>query len=1028
MAEKVMIRVSKWDVATEAHVETEIKDDYALPAKVDSCSEFVELNHEDHDSDQILRCHDVEPCIPMNVVGTQYGETEIKQDNALTATVDDSCIDLPELNQESHDCGQILRLSEAEACLPMNMDGCETDRLDYQSGQVENNNVTHLDDFCENAPKSKQLDLDGDCKDGFKKRDLELVSHDQTMEYSEHQDKPLKATNAMSPVPEERRQGNHNIYPTDGWGRSGRKRSRSFSQDSRSTSPSNASKHGCESWVEKCSTRPAATACRDFAAGRCRRGSECIYLHEGGGSSQIERHHDSASPDERESRFERGRHQGYVSRESLTDSTQKINYSREKSFRRHEDHIDDERGNNEQRKYYRSSETCFDFTRDRCHRGASCRYIHHETSFDGERNVRDELSGRVHNRRDGRTSFGRSLEPQRVSSIPCKFFLEGRCRHGENCRFFHQVGPLSNAEDRLHHDSSHQRVSPCDRTSANASELLGQVAHFGPSNSLLMGSDNALRVGNSKPIVDKNFSNKSVCDRHPTVIQDAHSETQPSGKQISRNIRQKFPANVNTEGARERKEADFANNILPITSAGQNFQQSGQSQIALQVMNAQKFASNSPSQQFVPQLPLNGQMLQVINQSGQNPVTSLHEPSGAHHFIATMQNRSTHPPESNPQKFDYGRQVQASLLVQSHVGNQQNHIVNERIQQNLPLPHNGQSDPRFTVSGQKQNLPSQVGHSRQDIIVTADTRHILPQNVQRQQHSFASLVSNGQIHLMASKPPLNPEKISSDEKDRQLTSENNLNAMQQSKQIASGKPLQEADLSEIKSSVFNSDNLITHKFVTTEQAAKITDLSASLAQFFGTAALNSQTRTGILPPADLSPGSLATVVAPLLTEIEGSITNLNHSAPSALTVSEKSHKQIRTIEQIREGGDASSKEAENFEKLHNKEELSARLKNGDPEVSRDGDAKRSKENKGFRMFKCALVELVKEMLKPTWKEGQLSKEAHNTIVKKVVDKVTGSVQGHNAPQTQEKIDLYLLSSKAKLSKLVQAYVEKYVGR
>ncbi|XP_020683869.2 zinc finger CCCH domain-containing protein 55-like [Dendrobium catenatum] len=710
------------------------------------------------------------------------------------------------------------------------------------------------------------------------------------------------------------------------------KRSRSFSQDSRSTSPSNASKRGCESWVEKCSTRPAAAACRDFAAGRCRHGSECIYLHEDGGSRQIERHHDSASPDERESRFERGRHQGCVSRESLTDSTQKINYSREKSFRRHDDHFDDKRDNNEQRKHYMSNETCFDFTRNRCHRGASCRYIHHETSIDGERKVRDELSGRVHNTRDGRTSFGH-LEPQRVSSVPCKFFLEGRCRHGENCRFFHQVGPLSNAEDRLH---------PCGR-----------------------------------------------------------------------------------------KDADFANNILPIPSAGQNFQQSGQSQIALQVMHAQKFASNSPSQQFVPLLPLNGKMLQVINQSGQNPVTSLHEPSGAHHFIANMQNRSTHPPESNPQKFEYGRQAQAGLLVQSHVGNQQNPIVNERIQQNHPLPHNGQSEPRFTVSGQiLQNLPSQVGHSRQDIIVTGDTRQILPQNVQIQQHSFPSLVSNGQIHLVAPKPPLNPEKISSDEKDRQLTSENNLNAqaLQQSKQIASGKPLQEADLSEIKSSVFNSDNLITHKFVTTEQAAKITDLSASLVQFFGTAALNSQTRTGILPPADVSPGSLVTVVAPLLTEIQGSITNLNHSAPSALTVLEKSHKQIRTMEQIQEGGDASAKEAENFEKLHNKEELSAPLQNGDPEVRRDGDAKRSKENKGFRMFKCALVELVKDMLKPTWKEGQLSKEAHNTIVKKVVDKVTGSVQGHNAPQTQEKIDLYISNSKAKLSKLVQAYVEKYVGR
>ncbi|KAH0969656.1 hypothetical protein GBA52_028448 [Prunus armeniaca] len=40
-------------------------------------------------------------------------------------------------------------------------------------------------------------------------------------------------------------------------------------------------------------------------------------------------------------------------------------------------------------------------------------------------------------------------------------------------------------------------------------------------------------------------------------------------------------------------------------------------------------------------------------------------------------------------------------------------------------------------------------------------------------------------------------------------------------------------------------------------------------------------------------------------------------------------------------------------------------------------------------------------------------------VKKVVDKVTSTMQGANIPQTQEKIDHYLSFSKAKLTKLVQ---------
>ncbi|KAF8011938.1 hypothetical protein BT93_I0154 [Corymbia citriodora subsp. variegata] len=92
--------------------------------------------------------------------------------------------------------------------------------------------------------------------------------------------------------------------------------------------------------------------------------------------------------------------------------------------------------------------------------------------------------------------------------------------------------------------------------------------------------------------------------------------------------------------------------------------------------------------------------------------------------------------------------------------------------------------------------------------------------------------------------------------------------------------------------------------------------------------------------------------------------------------------------------------------------------------TKDGENKKSKEAKSQRAFKFALVENVKELLKPTWKEGQIGKEAYKTIVKKVVDKVTSTVQGASIPQSQEKIDHYLSFAKPKLTKLVQAYVEK----
>ncbi|CAL0325189.1 unnamed protein product [Lupinus luteus] len=83
------------------------------------------------------------------------------------------------------------------------------------------------------------------------------------------------------------------------------------------------------------------------------------------------------------------------------------------------------------------------------------------------------------------------------------------------------------------------------------------------------------------------------------------------------------------------------------------------------------------------------------------------------------------------------------------------------------------------------------------------------------------------------------------------------------------------------------------------------------------------------------------------------------------------------------------------------------------------DEGKKKDVKGIRAFKHSLVEFIKELLKPAWKEGHITKEDYKAIVKKVSDKVTGTVQRLHIPQTQEKIDHYLSSSKPKLNKLVQ---------
>lgn len=86
--------------------------------------------------------------------------------------------------------------------------------------------------------------------------------------------------------------------------------------------------------------------------------------------------------------------------------------------------------------------------------------------------------------------------------------------------------------------------------------------------------------------------------------------------------------------------------------------------------------------------------------------------------------------------------------------------------------------------------------------------------------------------------------------------------------------------------------------------------------------------------------------------------------------------------------------------------------------------KHAKENHGLKLLKAAIADYVKEVLNPAWKEGNMSKEAFKSIVKKVVDKVCLSLQAHQIPKSQENVDQYMAQSQGKIAKLVQGYVDR----
>ncbi|KAJ6827811.1 uncharacterized protein M6B38_365130 [Iris pallida] len=95
-------------------------------------------------------------------------------------------------------------------------------------------------------------------------------------------------------------------------------------------------------------------------------------------------------------------------------------------------------------------------------------------------------------------------------------------------------------------------------------------------------------------------------------------------------------------------------------------------------------------------------------------------------------------------------------------------------------------------------------------------------------------------------------------------------------------------------------------------------------------------------------------------------------------------------------------------------------------VQSPGKSKKTKDCRSMRLFKIALANFVKEVLKPSWRQGNMSKEAFKTIVKKTVNKVSGAMSSHQIPKSQAKINQYVESSQRKLTKLVTGYVDKYV--
>ncbi|KAL2931831.1 Protein FRIGIDA-ESSENTIAL 1 [Bienertia sinuspersici] len=83
------------------------------------------------------------------------------------------------------------------------------------------------------------------------------------------------------------------------------------------------------------------------------------------------------------------------------------------------------------------------------------------------------------------------------------------------------------------------------------------------------------------------------------------------------------------------------------------------------------------------------------------------------------------------------------------------------------------------------------------------------------------------------------------------------------------------------------------------------------------------------------------------------------------------------------------------------------------------------ESRVIKYFRASLIEFVKELMKPIWHEGRLSKDVYKVIVQKAEDKILSTLQPNQVPNSSESIKQYLSLSRPKIIKLIQAYVDKY---
>ncbi|KAJ6917186.1 zinc finger CCCH domain-containing protein 38-like isoform X1 [Populus alba x Populus x berolinensis] len=778
----------------------------------------------------------------------------------------------------------------------------------------------------------------------------------------EDRSRTLKATyedesygTRMSPGLDEWRQKSFRNSPKNEYKRTRRSQSRSRS---RSRSPVHG--FGRESGAHE-RTRSisgvSAQLCKDFVAGRCRRGSHCPFLHQ--------------DTETCEDDWERRPRKAAASKYPISHDSKQYPMGSG-----------------------RSADCCNEFLKGSCRRGESCRYAHHGASDPSSRgSANDGIRERDNDRRHRYASPERRAEREtrRAADIPCKFFAAGNCRNGKYCRFSH----------------NDQTPSPDKRS---------RDGRWPPS----QNSDD----------VEKSWNDPKWSESHTS-----------DAAKLSENKNEKLDAPELRLSVRCMEDG-WGHNLVE-----------------------NKTHNNPPTNEVVEIDKKEALPLKTENAGDNSNVSEQRAPEN---WLGDMEmspdwnyrlqpsnhiNKGEHASLSGCELQDGSGRARDTPAIMPPISNE-----TCSIQQGYNLKEIGGSALPHDDGVTGKTAGSYINISTNALATQSFNKNGLS--------SIASPIPNlnavGQIQeAILTNPPRGGTMM----------------APQNQILVQDRKMINIPDIGNVNAPLVNLGIPMAQNMASNEHLTQLTNLSVSLAQFLANgqqlpqlyAARNSHNGTFANSEGTVKPDSMVTIQPnqavepqkqydPICDSVEPGKHHVNTNppdqklellsknlSPSSLSSGliggdfNKFHSEQEFIDKSsqlnqlgpgvssvvnKENNGVGSEESNKVEEQDKSAQENGPLENSDGDGKAD-ESKKNKDAKGNRAFKFALVEFVKDLLKPAWKEGQMSKDAYKNIVKKVVDKVTGTMQSASIPTTQEKIEQYLSVSKPKLTKLVQAYVEKF---